>query len=162
MNRWHPPEVKTPSFLRAPAPQPAGPPLALEMQIRALREALDRAARVGENALAEAKTLREALLCERLRHTELKTRHKELERFHNATTVGEAETLQKENRRLRTMLAEASIDRGKLLEEFRARAPFARFGPAVLEKEPEVSFESPEPAPCRSGSPDHRQRAFQK
>ena len=162
MNRWHPPEVKTPSFLRAPAPQPAGPPLALEMQIRALREALDRAARVGENALAEAKTLREALLCERLRHTELKTRHKELERFHNATTVGEAETLQKENRRLRTMLAEASIDRGKLLEEFRARAPFERFEPAVPEEEPGVSFESPEPAPCRSGGTDHRQRASRK
>ena len=162
MNRWHPPEVKTPSFPRAPAPQPAGPPLALEMQIRALREALDRAARVGENALGEAKTLREALLCERLRHTELKTRHKELERFHNATTVGEAEILQKENRRLRTMLAEASIDRGKLLEEFRARAPFERFGPAVPEEEPGVSFESPESAPCRSGSPDHRQRASRK
>lgn len=162
MNRWHPPEVKTPSFPRAPAPQPAGPPLALELQIRALREALDRAARVSENALAEAKTLREELLCERLRLTELKTRHKELERFHNATTVGEAETLQKENRRLRTMLAEASIDRGKLLEEFRARAPFERFEPAVLKEEPEVSFESPEPAPCRSGGTDHRQRASRK
>ena len=131
-------------------------------QAKDLREALDRAVRAGKDAQAQAKELREELVCERLHHADVRLRYKQFQQHHKAKTAGESETLQKENRRLRTMLAEASMDRGKLLEEFRARAPFERFGPAVPDEEPGVSFESPEPAPSRSGSPDHRQRASQK
>ena len=80
------------------------------MQIRALREALECAVKAGEEALAEAHTLRESLLCERLRLADLEMRHKQLQQFHKAATVGESRSLQDENRRLRTLLAEAARD----------------------------------------------------
>ena len=97
-----------------------------------------------------------------MRHNELKTRFKELQRFHNATTVGETESLQQENRRLRTMLAEASLERAKLIEEIRIRAPFERFEPAVPEEPADVSFESPEPALNRGAGPGNRQLASRR
>jgi len=142
MNRWHPPEIKTPALPRIPAPVPTGAPVALEMQLRALREALDRAVRAGDDALVEAKALRESLLCERLRHADLRMRYKQLQQFHSATTVGETEGLQRENRRLRTMLAEASSERGKLIEEIRIRAPFEHYEPAEPEGSADVTFEA--------------------
>lgn len=145
MNRWHQPEFKTPSLPRSPAPPPTGVPAPLEMQIRALREALDRAARASEDALVEAKALRESLICERLRNADLQMRYKQLQQYHNATTVGETEGLQKENRRLRTVIGEASVERAKLIEEIRARTPFQPYDPTTFEQAASVAIE---PAPA--------------
>ncbi len=101
------------------------------MQLRALRGALERAVQACEVAQAEAKSLRETLLCERLKSSEMHARYKEMQQFHNATTVGEVEALHKENRRLRTALADACREHADALE-----------GAAV------VSLPAPAPAPA--------------
>lgn len=131
MNRWHPPEFKTPPATRVQAPEKPGASGALDMQFRALREVLERAVKACEAAQAEAKTLRETLLCERLKSSEMHTRYKEMQQFHNATTVGEVEALHKENRRLRTALADSCRERAAALE-----------GPTI------VSLPAPAPAPA--------------
>lgn len=132
------------------------------MQIRALREALDRAVRDGENTTYEAKALREELLCERLRHNELKLRYKDLQKFHNATTVGEVEMLQTENRRLRSALAEASLERTKLMEEARPQRSGEPSAPPPTEEPVAICFESPEPDYGLGQSFENRVRRLRK
>lgn len=116
----------------------------LEMQIRALREALEHAVKAGEEALREAlreaHALRESLLCERLRLADLQMRHKQLQQFHKAATVGESQSLQDENRRLRTLLAEASREPARQGGGIVFHSSAERVETAESGEEPEVTF----------------------
>ena len=112
----------------------------LEMQIRALREALEHAVKAGEEALREAHALRESLLCERLRLADLQMRHKQLQQFHKAATVGESQSLQDENRRLRTLLAEASREPARQGGGIVFHSSAERVETAESGEEPEVTL----------------------
>lgn len=143
MNRWHPPEIKTPPVPRVHVPEKSGGSVALEMQLRALRDALDRAVRACELAQDEAKSLREALLCERLKTNEMQARYKDMQRFHNATTVGEVEALQRENRRLRTALADACREHAEAVQ---AASVKSATEPPPAPREPELGDVTIEPS----------------
>lgn len=124
-----------------------GPSVALEMQIRALREALSRAARDTEHAQRHAHSLDEALRCERLRSADFEFRLSQLQqttRGSRAAATSEAEiaALKAENRRLRSVIGESTIERRKLSEELRNRAPIPMHDPAALDRDADVEVAS--------------------
>ena len=117
------------------------------MQIRALREALYRAARDTEHAQRHAHSLDEALRCERLRCADFEFRLSQLRQTTRgsaavATSEAEIAGLKAENRRLRSVIGESTIERRKLSEELRNRAPMAMHDPAALDRDADVEVAS--------------------
>ena len=120
-----------------------GPSVALEMQVRALREALYRAAHETEGAKRHSHSADEALRRERLRCAEVEFRLNQLQQAVNESASHlarlDAENLQAENRRLRSLLAESAADRSNLVDETRARAPVVPLDPRAREELAEIT-----------------------
>jgi hypothetical protein len=105
--------------------------LSLEMQVRALVQALDSATRATAEAQHEVTALRELIRLERLRSADIDFRLKQIQqtpampRIADVAPDAENEALKDENRRLRKLIGESAIERNNLIEEIRIRAPFS-------------------------------------
>ena len=138
MNRRHLPDQQS---HHRPTHSHTGPSVALEMQIRALREALYRAARETESMKRESHTLGESLRRERLRSVDAEFRLYQLQQAMDSSPATEIPALRKENRRLRSLLAEAGAERGKTVAEIRPHAPTQPLELVAFDETDAVSFE---------------------
>ena len=162
MNRPQLPTHKPHAAAHRPVHVHGGPSVALEMQIRALREALYRAARDTEHAQRHAHSLGETLRCERVRCADVEFRLKQLEktteqgRTNGVNSEAEIAELKAENRRLRSVIGDSASERHKLMEDLRTRPQRPSHDPAAFDRDADVEIDvcasSPSYIPARAAA----------